>query len=291
MPGCLLKIKEILPHLNESEKKVAQYVFDHPEEAKGMLIGELAERSDTSKAAVIRMCKSLGYGGYRDFRIGLASDIASQLQVEHKYTDIQPGDSLDIIAQNVCFNNQKSIEDTRMILDPKQVEAAVLALRHASNIAFYGVGASGIVAMDAQQKFLRINRSVITFLDFHLQAIATSNLTKGDVVVVISYSGETRETLDIVNIAKKREATVIGITKYGKSTLSELSDIRLFHSSPETTMRSGAMGSRIAQLSIIDIIFTGYASLDYSRIEGYLDQTQEVIKSRKNHKKHHDGKS
>ncbi|TCP30977.1 RpiR family transcriptional regulator [Scopulibacillus darangshiensis] len=281
MAGCLLKIKEELHHLSESERKVAHYILNNTEEAVHLPIGELALKCHASKTAITRMCQRLNYKGFRDFRIDLASDFASQEQQEHKYTDIKPGDTLNTIIKNVCYNNIKSIDDTQRVLNDKDIEAAISAIHKAKKIVFYGVGASGIVAMDAQQKFLRINRTVFSYPDYHLQAITTATLSEGDVAVVISNSGETKETVDIANIAKDRKAIVISITRFGKNTLSGLSDIKLFLSSPETTIRSGAMGSLIAQLTIVDILFSGVASIEYPAIEEYLDRSREVITPRK----------
>ncbi len=276
MPGLILKIKEALNDMKPSEKKIANFILNNTDEAVGLFIGDLAERCGTSKASVIRLCRTLHYEGYRDFAIALAADVASKKPDDAVYTDIRAGDNLEIIIKNVCHNNKKSIEDTLHVLNYKEVERAINAIHKAKRIDFYGVGASGLIALDAQQKFIRISKYAWAYTDSHLQATAAANLSKNDVVVVISYSGETNDIIDTVKIAKESGATIISITKYGINTLGEMSDIRLFLSSPEMTMRSGAMGSRIAQLTIIDIIFTGVASLEYPNIKKYLDRTKEV---------------
>lgn len=284
MPGLILKIKESLSAMSPSERKIANYILNNTDEAVGLFIGELAERCGTSKASVIRMCKTLNFDGYREFAIALASDVASEKPDDGAYTDVRAGDDLVTIIKNVCHNNKKSIEDTYKVLNSKDVEEAIKVIHKAKRIIFFGVGASGLIALDAQQKFIRINKCAWAYTDQHLQATSAANLSKNDVVVVISYSGETIDIIDSVRIAKESGATIISITKYGISTLSEISDINLFLSSPETTMRSGAMASRIAQLTIIDIIFTGVASLEYPYIKKYLDRTKWVT-SKKKYKK------
>lgn len=276
MSVCILKIKESLNDLKPSEKKIANFILNNTDEAVGLFIGDLAERCGTSKASVIRLCRTLHYDGYRDFALSLASDVAARKKDAGNYTDIKAGDNFEIIMKNVCHNNIKSIDDTHKVLSPKEVERAINAIHRAKRIDFYGVGASGLIALDAQQKFIRINKYASAYTDPHMQVTAAANLSKNDVVVVISYSGETDDIIDTVKIARESGATIISITKYGLNTLGEISDIRLFLSSPETTMRSGAMGSRIAQLTIVDIIFTGVASLEYPKIKKYLDRTKEV---------------
>lgn len=278
MAGTLLKIREMLDNFNPSEKKIANYILDNPEEILHLSISKLAERSCSSEAAIVRFCKTIKFKGYKDFKIDITSDVMSiQREEEYKYTDIRPGDKLQSIIENVCLNNKKSIDDTLKILDYDEIERAVQAIHKAQRVDFYGVGASGIIALDGQQKFMRINKFCGAYTDTHLQVTAAVTLKKSDVAIIISYSGETKDIIDSMRIAKESGATIIAITKFGKSTLSEEAHINLFLSSPETTMRSGAMGSRIAQLNMIDIIFSAVASMEYGNIKKYLDKSHKVM--------------
>lgn len=285
MAGILLKIKEIANDLNPTENKIANYILNNAEEVIHLSIGVLAERSGTSQAAVVRFCKSIEYKGFKELKIDISSDLVmSQKEDENKYTDIKAGDKLESIIENVCHNNKKSIDDSLAVLDYEQVRKAVSVLHKAKRIDFYGVGASGIIAMDAQQKFMRINKFSMAYTDPHLQVTAAANLKNGDVAVLLSYSGETNDIIDSLGVAKQSGATVISVTKYGKNTISEGADIKLFLSSPETSMRSGAMGSRIAQLNIIDILFSAVASIEYSHIKKYLDKTSKVTSIKRNNR-------
>lgn len=282
MAGSLLKLKEAMNNLKPSERKVAEFIIGHTDEIMGLSIGELSERSGTSETAVVRLCKTLNYNGYKDFRLDMTSDIISQKSEETVYTDIRPGDDIETIIKNVCLNNKKSIDDTLKILDYDEVKKAVEVIRKSKRIDFYGVGASGIIAFDGQQKFLRINKNCHAFADPHMQITAAANLSCDDAAVIISYSGETRDIIDSMRVAKASGAVIIAITKYGKSTLSEEADINLFLSSPELSLRSGAMGSRIAQLNMIDIIFSAVASLEYNNIKNYLDRTHKAMEIKRN---------
>lgn len=281
MTGSLLKLREILNELNPSERKIADYMLNNLDEIVGLSIREIAGKSGASEAAVVRLCKRLKFNGYKDFKIALTSDIASLRSEEIKYTDIKPGDSIETIIENVCHNNKKSIEDTLQILNYDEVKKAVYVIHRAHRIDFYGVGASGIIALDGQQKFVRIGKFVQAFTDPHMQVTAAATLTNKDVAVLISYTGETRDIIETANAVRASGATMISITKFGQSTLSEMSHINLFLSSPETSMRSGAMGSRIAQLNMIDIIFSCVASIEYNNIKKYLDDTHKYTSLKK----------
>lgn len=284
MVGILLKIKEMLNSFNPSERKIANYILNNSDEVIHLSISELSDRSCTSQAAIVRFCKIFNLKGYKDLKSEITSDLMfsqKKDEDEDRYTDISPGDKLESIIENVCLNNKKSIDDTLAVLDYKEIEKAVNAIHNAKRVDFYGVGASGIIALDGQQKFMRINKFCSAYTDPHLQITAAANIKKGDVAVVISYSGETKDIVDSMRVAKESGATIISITKFGKNTLSQEADINLFLSSPETTIRSGAMGSRIAQLNVVDIIFSAVASIEYKEIKRYLDKTYKVTSAKK----------
>lgn len=274
MPGCTIKIKESLGSLTRKEKQVADYVLEFPGEAVEMSIEELAAASGTSTSCVVRFCKSIGYAGYKDFCRFLTADVNEASHDKILYEDIRPGDSLESISRNVAMGNMKAIENSIQILDQKQLELAVNAISKAKRVDFYGVGISGLVALDAHNKFLRINKVTNANSDPHVQVLTATSLKKGDVAVFISYTGETQDVLTVLEIAKKTLATTVAITRFGKNPVSEKCDICLGASSTETLIRSGAMSSRISQLTIVDILYTAVASKDYDIVKPYLDKTR-----------------
>ncbi|RAU97113.1 MurR/RpiR family transcriptional regulator [Paenibacillus sp. YN15] len=279
--NLLLKIRDVQESLTPVERLIAEYILANPGEIPHLSIKSLALFSRTSDASVLRFCKTMGYNGYRSFIVNLSAALGShdEEQPAH-YSDIQPGDELDVIISNVSRNNAKSIDDTLAIIDRDEVGKAVKALRETNRIVFFGVGASGLVCRDGEQKFSRINKMCHAYTDGHSQLTAATLLERGDVAVFISNSGDTEEILDALDISLKNGATTIALTRFGKSELAQRSDIVLTFSSQEVTMRSGAMGSRIAMLTVIDILFAGVASAEYASIKKYLLKTHNILSSK-----------
>ncbi|NBD26637.1 MurR/RpiR family transcriptional regulator [Paenibacillus glycinis] len=276
--NILIKIRDMKDSMTPVEKLVADFILENTDEVPHLSIKSLAQMSKTSDASVLRFCKTLGYGGYRSFIVSISASLGSRDEEQKdQYTDIQPGDDLSIIISNISRNNIKSIEDTLSVIDREQVAKAVKVLRESSRIVFFGVGASGIVCMDAEQKFSRINKMCHAYTDSHSQLTAATLLGKGDVAFFVSNSGDTVEILDTLELAQKNGATTIAITKYNKSELADKSDILLSISTPELTMRSGAMGSRIAMLTVIDMLFAGVASAEYQNVKKYLTKTHNIL--------------
>lgn len=283
MAGVILKLNQMINDFPPSERKAADYISKHLDDAVGLSVEELACRSGSSKAAVIRFCKSLGCKGYRDLAIQLAAELAvNQNNADaDEYIDINVGDDVETIIRNVSYHNMKAVEDTLSLVDAGLVREAAEKLFQAERIDFYGIGASGIVAQDAQYKFMRINKFATAYTDSHLQLTAAANLGGTGVAVAISWSGETRDVVEAARLAKKSGALVIAVTRYGQTTLGECADIHFRLSAPEATIRCGAMSSRIAQLSMIDMLYSCIVSQNYHAVKKYLESTRTEVKKKR----------
>jgi len=246
----------------------------------------LADKTGASEAAWVRFCKLLGYSGLKEFKRayvmkGFAREKSENGDEEQLYTDIKGYTSVESIIDNVSLLNGRAISDTQKILDANSVKEAIDVLSKARKILFLGVGASGLVAQDAALKFVRIGKNAVAPTDFHIQLTHTYLLGEDDAVVVISYSGRTKEMIECLEVAKELGCKVISITKYGKNPIASKADIALFISTPEIEKRSGAMGSRIAQLTVIDILFTGVANKEYENIKDFLTRTSQYTVNHK----------
>ena len=280
MADCCLKLKERMGSLTIKEQQVATFILDYPEEVINMSINDLAESCGVSVSSVVRLCKSIGYSGYKELCRMLSADLLMNQQESVTYEDVRPGDSIEAIMRSVCLADMKAIESTMSLIDTAELERAVDLISKARRVDFYGVGTSGYVAMDARNKFLRINKVSMPSADSHDQILCAATLKPEDVAVAISYTGDTKDILETVGIIKRTGAALISITRYNKNPLAQQSDLQLYTASPETMVRSGAMGSRIALLAVVDILYTCTASRNYEAVKNSLDKSR-LITARK----------
>ncbi|MDF2724793.1 MAG: RpiR family transcriptional regulator [Paenibacillus sp.] len=278
MNGGLVRLRELLGTLTSSERKVAEFILNEPQRIIDMSVAQLAEESGGSQAAVVRMCKSAGFKGYQELKLKVAGDLQNQHSYSNGYMEIKVDSTMEQLIDTVFNNNIQSILDTRKILSAVNMEKAVNLLLKANKIIFYGVGASNLVAIDAQQKFTRINKLCLAFLDTDQQLISSVMVGQDDVVVGISNSGESPTVVECLRQARERGAGIISITRYGQNTVSKLADIPLFISSTETEIRSGATSSRITQLHLIDILYLAVSSRNYNQSVKYLDLTRKIVR-------------
>ncbi|MBP3040430.1 MurR/RpiR family transcriptional regulator [Bacillaceae bacterium Marseille-Q3522] len=277
MNGVLYKVRESLESVKAAERAVAEFTLKHPEKVVSMTVKELAQRSFSSVAAIVRYCKSLGYEGFKDFKLKLAGDLTVINLHNRAKETLHPDDSIKDIIAVTSNNNIQSINDSMQLMNENDIQDAVQYLLQAKKIDFYGIGSSYLIASDAMQKFTRIGKICTAYSDYHMQKVSAVNLTSNDVIVAISYSGITQQIIDCVKIAQSRCSKVIAITKYADTPLSKLADITIFVAAKENAFRSAAMTSRIATLNVIDILYTACAHHNYADTLLHLKRTHQII--------------
>lgn len=276
--NALLHLRSSYPTLRPAERRVADEILRNPSAIVHLSITELAKLAGVSDATVVKFCKRLGYKGFQEFKILLAQDVV--IKPEPIYGEVEPGNDIGTIKEKIFQANITALQDTAQVLNTQALEEAVRAIAKAREIHFYGLGASGIVALDAEQKFSRIGLRASAFVDSHMQITRAVLLRPGDVVVGLSYSGETIEIVEALRAARNVGALTIAITNYSASAITTQADLVLVTSSHENIFRSGAISSRIAQLSIIDTIFIAVALVDYARSQEAIEKTRTILSQR-----------
>ncbi|HCH23019.1 MAG TPA: transcriptional regulator HexR [Oceanospirillaceae bacterium] len=243
-----------LDSLNRSERKVAQVILNDPQEATGLSIATLAERSAVSEPTVNRLCRTFGVKGFPDFKIRLAQSMARGTPYISQNVDID--DTAEVYTDKIFSSSIASLDATRRKVNPAMVEKAVDFLSQAQQILFFGMGASGAVAQDAQHKFFRFNIPVVAHNDPLLMRMQAAACRRGDVVVLLSFTGRTKETIEIAHLARQAGAVTIAVTAPG-SPLSEAVSMALEIVAPEDTDVYMPMQSRLIQLTLLDVLATG----------------------------------
>lgn len=269
------KIRFHYMKLSEKEKRIADYILEHPEDMIHNTINEVAEILNIADATVFRFCKRIGFKGFQELKIALASEVISPIKQIHG--KVNADDDSKTINEKIFHSNITTLQDTLNILEPEKVEQALSFIMSARRVEFYGIGGSAIIAMDAFHKFVRTGVEVFFSIDYHFQLASATRLTNEDVAIVISHSGTNKDTIKIFNAAKKHGAKTIGITGYPKSPIGQETDVALYTSSEETEYRSEALSSRIGQLSLIDALYVNIMMLNKNKAKDALAKVREAI--------------
>jgi DNA-binding MurR/RpiR family transcriptional regulator len=281
----LVRLRGLKPTLVPSKRRVADHILRDPGLASTQTISEMAHAAQTSETTVLRLCHELGVRGYRELRVALAAESGrEQERAESREIvggDIGRDDDLDSIIETVTFTDRQAIADTARVIDRDALARAIRLVASARRIDIVGVGASAVVALDLQQKLHRIGLIAYAWHDTHAALTAAAILGPGDLVIGISHTGATLDTLDAIREASAHGAATVALTGVPHSPVATAADVLLVTADRETTFRSGATASRIAALSVVDVLFVAVAQLRFDDAIAALDATRRAVASRR----------
>jgi len=270
------QIKQAEDSLRRSERKVADFILAEPQKALQLGISALAAASGVSDPTVLRFCRALGFEGFQGFKLALARALALAAPLIRE--GISAEDDVSTLGAKICSQTASAILGLQNRLDWPAVERAIEVLAKAPRIECYGVGASGAVAVDAQNKLFRLNVPVMAYVDPHMQIMSATSLTKGDVVLAFSYTGRAREVIDASLLARGQGASVVAVTT-AETPLALAATHPLVLPSVEDTEQFTPMISRLLQLVMVDILEIGVALKRGPEIFPHLRRMKEALRS------------
>jgi DNA-binding MurR/RpiR family transcriptional regulator len=274
----LATLRGVLPNLSPSEARVAQSAIDDPAGTAGSTIRELARRCETSETTVIRLCRTIGFSGYPEFRLALAGAAASSKEEVYLSGEILPDDSVEQVLSKVTGADAKAIAETAKHVSIQSLEDAAHAISTARRVDLFGAGASSFVAMDMQYKLHRIGLISHCFADPHSAISSAALLEPKDVAIGLSHTGSTKDTIRYLEVARESGATTIVITNHPQAPIGRRANIVVITAALETTFRSGAMASRIAQLTLVDVLFVLVAQQRLDVAKDALAKTFDAVR-------------
>lgn len=254
--GLLLEIRLLYNQFTKTEKKIADFVIKNPNQVLFMSITELAEACKVADASVHRFCRKIGVKGYQEFKMRLSLKMAADEEPEMNGGEEQTESGLSL--DGILEGHIRALRETHAMMEDANLEKVVSMMENAEHVYFFGIGDSLLTAMEARNKFLRITNKVSCVEDPHMQAMTASMATEKDLIVIVSYSGATKDSVYVAEVAREAGARVVAITRFVKSPLAAYADALLLCGSDEGPLEGGSMGTKLSQLYIIDVLFRVY---------------------------------
>lgn len=275
----LLPILNHYSSLTKSEKVIADYIIANPIMAFSLNANELAIETKTSPATVGRFSRKLGFESFVDAKIQMTGMISIQTtrNTQSKSIFIEKNDSYKNCAKKLISQINDVCLSAMDLMDYDGLEKAIAHLLSSENIYIAGIGASSMIAQDLYLKLVRLNKRVHYSLDYHISVLSTMAATAKDVLLLFSYSGESKVIVKSLQNAKKNGVPTIGISGSVNSTLANESDIFLRSPALEQTARVGAVSSHYSQQFVADLIFLGLLTHLYDEADEIISRTENTL--------------
>lgn len=278
----LSKITNIRTQLSPSECKIADYIVSCPEQVTRLSSQELASLVEVSQSSIVKFTQKIGFKGFTAFKLAVSEDLGRQSATNAEgsgdlYNGIALDDTLATVAKKLAQEKINSIMETTQALDQDTLLRVLTALDQAKRVQLVGIGSSALTAQDLGHKLLKIGITTLMSQDSHVQVSIAQTLGVGDVQLVISYSGASREVQAAAELAKHNGATLIAITSFRDSSLRQWADMVLDTVAQESEQRISSIASRSAQNTITDMLFLGLVQRRDEQARALIEGTRDAI--------------
>lgn len=283
MDNIKLMIRERYGQMSKGEKRLSDFILENPVRILGMTAADIAEASGVSTASVIRYVKKLGAEGLDRFKLELASSMDPDEGEEWKMADpvLSKEDNLESICEKMQARTESAFKDFFYQLERQELERAVNMVKSARKLYLLGIGSSYTVAYDLFHKLRRAGFDANCYQDINMVTEFFNYIDDRDVVIAVSYSGQSSEVLYACRQAKEKQAQVIAITRNRDSAIKAMADICLQIPDKEDVRRVGTFESLQASLMMGWLLYLGAIQEDFERIEVELVKTRKLVEGLK----------
>ncbi|CAH8189063.1 MULTISPECIES: MurR/RpiR family transcriptional regulator [Vibrio] len=265
--------------LTQTELRIVEYIEGNRESFVNMSTSNLAKTVGVGEASIIRFTKKLGYKGLPELKNQLRGEIEEA--AVHQFAAVtsmdEATDSMQKIANQLAQSTHNAISDTLLLQSEETLDKVASQLNEAKHIYFYGIGMSAISALHAKYRFMRIMSNVDALIDNHTLILNSNNVNEGDVVIAISHSGESKDTIDALKRVKERGAATIVISKFERSSLSQHADVILLTGGTSNPYESDSSTITAAQTYVLDLLFHGLVFVNQGRSISKLVDALNII--------------
>lgn len=275
----IFRIKMIYNILRPSEKKVADYIFNFNDDYAKLSMTLISKEVSVSQPTIMRFVKAIGYSSFKEFKYELLkSQRSNNVDILYGYT-LGKEELIKDIPSNIIARTITMLEDSLKSISIKNYEKAIKAIHNSNHISIFAVENSLSVANDLMIKLIYLGKQVVLYDDGYLQSINASNLNSSNLAIGISYSGNSKETVDALKIAHEKGAFTIAIVNFENTMLTQYANIVL-STSNDQLMYGDAIFSRTVQTALVDMLYMGVIKSDYDYYTKQLDYNSKLISHR-----------
>ncbi|WP_413528025.1 MurR/RpiR family transcriptional regulator [Rahnella inusitata] len=278
--SCMIRIRQLYPRLAQNDRKLADFLLDQPDKARHLSSQKLAEMAGVSQSGVVKFAQKLGYKGFPALKLAMSESLASPKNNAPVtvHNQILSTDSLHVVGEKLLAEKQAALRATLDINGEPRLKIGLSMLTDARKIVLTGIGASGLVARDLAYKLLKIGVTAIAESDTHVLIATMQALSKKDLLLAISSSGERSEINLAARVARESGAKVLAITGFTPNTLQQQADHCLYTVAELPATRGAALSATTAQYSLTDLLFVALVQQDTEHAPERIRHSEELVK-------------
>ncbi|MDX6020370.1 MurR/RpiR family transcriptional regulator [Scandinavium sp. V105_16] len=278
--NCLIRIRQRYSGLAQSDKKLADFILNQPDEARHLSSQQLASLAGVSQSSVVKFAQKLGFKGFPALKLALSEALASNPHPQSVpvHNQIRGDDPLRLVGEKLIKDNVSAMHASLDVNTEDKLRESIGLLRSARRIVVTGIGASGLVAQNFSWKLMKIGFNAVAEQDMHALLATVQAMTSDDLLLAISYSGERREINLAADETLRVGGKILAITGFSPNALQQRASHCLYTIAEELATRSAAISSTSAQMMLTDLLFMGLVQQDLEHAPDRIRHSEALVK-------------
>ena len=291
------KIRARLSTMPSATAKVAHFLLENPQAPLTLSIGELAEQAGTSAATVTRFCRAIGYHGYVELRVTVATDVGRTAGIDSVAQEVGlrssdamnswvyeigesfgPDDSPGDLLSGLMGAHARSLREAASSIDLAAVTEVAALIAECEQVDLYGVAGSAASAGEMQNRLYRIGIRTYCWSEVHAGLASAAIQDSTTVAIGMSLSGRTEETIQMLSEAKKAGARTVAVVADRHSPLAGLAEYTIVTSMTDHR-KSDDLSAKHGQLLVVDLLYLLVAQADFDRSSDKLAASASAVAS------------
>ena len=255
--SCLGKMQAVREDLSANEKMIADFILENSALIRDYSSQNLAAAVGVSQSSIIKFSQKLNYRGFTDLKLAIhESVVKNDKSAEFDEKNGFGNGKMESVSEQLYSVKSEALLTTMELNDEQRILSGVKLLEKSKRIQIVALGAGSLVARNFASMLIQIGKSVIAEVDTYIQLSSVMTLGKGDVVFVISFSGQSTKMVQITRQAKKAGVSIISLTNYNANPIRSLADVPLFSVNRKGDFEFPQIISTASQQHVVDVLFS-----------------------------------
>lgn len=247
-------------NMSNNEKIVANYLLKADENIEKDTVRTVAEKTYTSPSTIIRLCHKLGFTGFSDFKNKFLNEV-KYFNLQFQNVDVnfpfRREDTAREVMSKITDLYIETIKDTEKVVDMRTLLRCRKICSESEEIHIFSYGTYLNQAYSFKEKIMKIGKKVMISSNLNYQLYEAEIMQAGDIAIIISYSGETNNSLLIAKQCRKNNIPTIAITSIGENDLTKICDETLYISTKESLYKNiGDYSIHLSVSYVLDVLYS-----------------------------------
>lgn len=210
----------------DQQKKIAEYLIGHPEEAAFLSIADLAAKTGTSGATITRFCRQLGFNGFNELKESFQKEVWRRASTAGKFlSTLDQLDNTQPILGSIIEREILNLTRLQTTISEQQLLNIAAMVIGSDRLVIFGEGPMASVGSLAEYRLRRFGIATLRIFETGKDLFDKAmDIRPGDCLLLFNFLRFSEETEVLLTVAARQGAKTVLVTDLQLSAITRQVD-------------------------------------------------------------------